>query len=77
MPNLTVTIDVATGAGSPAKNRGIWMDGVSNFEAQIFEIILNHTFSVHTWIFKQSSDAMTVYSRDRDSFGTTTSHHHL
>jgi len=54
------------------------LNGTNVGTIDVSAIKMNHTFSIHTWIFKQSTDAMTIYSRDRNDFATsTTSHQHL
>ena len=68
----------SSGSGWPSKNRGVYLNGTNVGTIDVSAIKMNHTFSIHTWIFKQSTDAMTVYSRDRNDFATSaTSHQHL
>jgi hypothetical protein len=54
-------------------NRGLYFDGTNNGYIDVSTLILNHSFSVHSWIHaKTLSGDMTIYSRDRDIFTPTT-----
>ena len=77
LASLTTTIDSGSGAGHPAKYRGLYFDGANNGYIELPDFRLNHSFSVHSWVLVKVLGDLTVYSRDRDDFSNGTSHQHL
>ena len=72
-----ITATVVAPAGNPAKNRGLYFDGSSDGYVQIGELLLGHSFSVHSWVFPTLGASITLLSKDRNDFDPTTAQNHL
>jgi hypothetical protein len=73
----TTAHDITNAAVKPAKNRGLYFDGASDWFIQVADLKLGHSFSVHAWVFANTGSSLTLMSKDRDSFDPVTNQHHL
>jgi hypothetical protein len=67
-----------SGAGHPAYKRGVYFAGDTDNEShvEVTRHILNHSFSVHSWVLAKSLSAnITLYYKDRGFTGTTRKNH--
>ena len=66
--DITLTEDIP--CGHPAKDRGIYYNGVCNGFAQLNSaFILAHTTSIHSWVnLNDVSGTMTLFAKDRNVF---------
>lgn len=76
---LTSTIDGLS--GYPAIHRGIHFDNSKDAYLEVPSFVLNHTFSVHSWILVKTLPAAgkvyTLFSVDRNVFTSATSAQHF
>lgn len=77
--DLTSNIDGTS--GYPSIHRGIHFDSAKDGYLALPSLMLNHTFSVHSWILVKALPAagktQTLFSIDRNDFSTTTSAKHF
>ena len=65
--NLEIETDVTSGA--PAKNRGIYFDGVGNAYAELSDFTLYHSWTLVTWIYPMMDDSeRMVFFQKEDTF---------
>jgi hypothetical protein len=58
-------------SGYPAKNRGLWFNGTGSAYVLINGFVLNHSFTIHTWILlKDNSDVMPIFELDNEDTST-------
>ena len=59
-----VTLTTADPSGHPAKDRGIYFDGVSEGYVQISTLTMSHTWSIHSWVLWLSGNTeTTIFSK--------------
>ena len=72
-----LTTVVIAPSGQPAKNRGIYFDGTNDGYLSVPDLLLGHSFSVHSWVLPYLGTDLTLFSKDRDDFNPVTDQHHL